>query len=177
MDISRTWQNCVNTTMNITNITNIHGGIDTSSLSSYFSVLKKCQTKFLVSRETVVLHQWERSKQTKFDCLLYEMFLLMKRNFNLQSICKRTPFGLGILLDCVSRVNSITSCFILIICLSSFPLLDNDWVNLKCCSLITMFFTILSQCFIVKLYAKSLFINTMLWHAKLHIRMINNLLY
>ena len=33
-------------------LTNIHGGIDTSSLSSYFSVLKNCQTKF--------------------DCLLYQ---------------------------------------------------------------------------------------------------------
>ena len=38
-------------------LTNIHGGIDTSSLSSsYFSILKKCQTKF--------------------HCLLYEMFFI-----------------------------------------------------------------------------------------------------
>ena len=35
---------------------NIHGGIDTSSLRSHFSILKKCQTKF--------------------DCLLYEVFFI-----------------------------------------------------------------------------------------------------
>ena len=43
---------------------NIHGGIDASSFSSHFSILKKCQTKF--------------------DCLLHEM-LFSLRNLSLHS--------------------------------------------------------------------------------------------
>ena len=45
---------------------NIHGGIDTSSFSSHFSIFKKCQTKF--------------------DCLLYEMFFIkeLKPSLNTQ---------------------------------------------------------------------------------------------
>ena len=45
---------------------NIHGGIDTSSFSSHFSILKKYQTKF--------------------DCLLYEMFFIkeLKPSVNTQ---------------------------------------------------------------------------------------------
>ena len=45
----------------------------------------------------------------------------------LHSVIKRTPFKLSFLFDCVSRVNSITSCFIFISYSSSllFSLLDN----------------------------------------------------
>ena len=77
----------------------------TPSLNSYFSVLKKCQTKF--------------------DCLLYEMFFMKE----LKPVLKRTPFELSFLLDCVSRVNSITLCSIIqYVCVhfSLFSLLGND---------------------------------------------------
>ena len=73
-------------------LSRIHAGIDTPSLSSYFSILKNCQTKF--------------------DCLLYEMFSI--KNLRLHSTLRGTPFEESFSLDCVSRVNSITSCFILI---------------------------------------------------------------
>ena len=50
-------------------LSSIHGGIDTSSLSSYFSILKNCQPNF--------------------DCLLYEIFSL--KNLRPHSTLKRTP--------------------------------------------------------------------------------------
>ena len=44
---------------------NIHGGIDSSSLSSHFSIIKKCQTKF--------------------DCLLHEMFFIKELKLSLNT--------------------------------------------------------------------------------------------
>ena len=78
---------------------NIHGGIDTSGLSSYFSILKKTQTRF--------------------DCLLYQMPFIKEFSTSLHLVLKRTPLELSFLLNCVSRVNSITSSFIFIIYSSS----------------------------------------------------------
>ena len=93
------------------NLINIHGGIDTLSLSSQFSILKKCQTKF--------------------DCILYKMFSIRKLNPTLNT--QEDSIRAKLLLDCLSRVNTScfrvnTSCFIFIIH-SSFllvSLLNND---------------------------------------------------
>ena len=87
----------------------IHGGIDTSSLSSHFSILRNA----------------------KLSLTVFCMKCFSLRNLSLHSILKRTPFKLSLLLDCISRVNSIhvTSCFTFIIysSLFLFSLLDNDF--------------------------------------------------
>ena len=64
----------------------------------------------------------------KLSLIVFCMKCFSLRNLNLHSILKRTPFELSFLLDCISRVNSITSCFNFIIYSSSFlfPLVDND---------------------------------------------------
>ena len=60
-----------------------------------------------------------------FDCILYEMFFIeeLKSSLNTQEV---TPFELSFLLDFISRVNSITSCFIFISVYIQVSLLDND---------------------------------------------------